>query len=91
MRNSYKVNGYRVQVFAGGNSRENKVKAQNIGNQLKAVFPDIPVYVHFYSPRWICRMGNFRTYQEAHSVLSQVQKLGYKQACIVSGKITVAY
>ena len=36
-------------------------------------------------------MGNFRTYQEAHSVLSQVQKLGYKQACIVSGKITVAY
>ncbi len=91
MRSTYKVNGYRVQVFAGGNSRENKVKAQNIGNELKALFPDIPVYVHFYSPRWICRMGNFRTYQDAHSVLMQVQKLGYKQACIVSGKITVAY
>lgn len=90
MRNTMKVKGYRVQVFAGGNSRENKIKAQNIGNQLKAVFPDIPVYVHFYSPRWICRMGNFRTYQEAQSVLSQVQKLGYKQACIVSGKVTVA-
>ncbi len=90
MRNTTKVKGYRVQVFAGGNSRENKIKAQNIGNQLKAVFPDIPVYVHFYSPRWICRMGNFRTYQDAQSVLSQVQKLGYKQACIVSGKVTVA-
>ena len=91
MRNSYKVNGYRVQVFAGGNSRDNKIKAQNIGNQLKAAFPDIPVYVHFYSPRWICRMGNFRTYQEASAVLAQVKKMGYKQACIVSGKITVAY
>lgn len=91
MRNSYKVNGYRVQVFAGGNSRDNKIKAQNIGNRLKVAFPDIPVYVHFYSPRWICRMGNFRTYQEANAMLTQVKKMGYKQACIVSGKITVAY
>lgn len=91
MRRSYKTRGYRVQVFAGGNSRNDKLKAQQAGNEIKAAFPDQPVYVHFYSPRWICRMGNFRSYEEASQVLRQVQKLGYKQACIVSGTITVAY
>ena len=88
---SYKVNGYRVQVFAGGNSRNDRVKAQKAGSDVKMAYPDIPVYVHFYSPRWICRMGNFRTYEEASAILKGVKKLGYKQACIVSGKITVAY
>ena len=91
MRRSYKTNGYRVQVFAGGNSRNDKIKAQQAGNAVKAAFPSQPIYVHFYSPRWICRMGNYRTYDEASAILQQVKKLGYKQACIVKGKISVAY
>lgn len=91
MRRSYKVNGYRVQVFAGGNSRADKQKAQQAGNAVKRAMPDQPVYVHFYSPRWICRVGNYRSYEEANRVLTQVKKLGYRQACIVSGKINVAY
>ena len=90
-QNDHKVNGYRVQVFAGGNSRNDKIKAQNAGNAVKQAFPSQPVYVHFYSPRWICRVGNFRTYEEANAILHQVKKMGYKQACIVSGKINVAY
>lgn len=90
-RRSYKVNGYRVQVFAGGNSRNDKLKAQKAGNEIKAVFPEQPVYVHFYSPRWICRLGNFRTYEEASAILKHIKGMGYNQACIVSGKITVAY
>jgi hypothetical protein len=61
MRKSYKVTGYRVQAFAGGNSRNDRLKAEQTGNQLKVHFPEQPVYVHFYSPRWICRMGNFRS------------------------------
>lgn len=91
MRRAYKTNGYRVQVFAGGNSRNDKIKAQKAGNAVKAAFPSQPIYVHFYSPRWICRMGNYRTYEEASAILEQVKKLGYKQACIVRGKISVAY
>ena len=91
MRRSYKVNGYRVQIYAGGNSRNDKIKAQNVGNAIKKAFPTHPVYVHFYSPRWICRMGNYRTYEEANAILAQVKKMGYNQACIVSGKINVAY
>jgi hypothetical protein len=87
----YKVNGYRVQVFAGGNSRDSRVKAERIGREINSLFPGEPVYVHFYSPRWICRMGNYRTYEEAHQILNAVKKLGYQSAIIVKGKITVPY
>ena len=87
----YKVNGYRVQVFAGGNSRDARVKAERTGREINALFPGEPVYVHFYSPRWICRMGNYRTYEEAHQMLNAVKKLGYQSAIIVKGKITVPY
>lgn len=87
----YKVNGYRVQVYAGGNSRDARVKAERTGREINSLFPGEPVYVHFYSPRWICRMGNYRTYEEAHQKLNAVKKLGYQSAIIVKGKITVPY
>ena len=86
-----KVAGYRVQVFAGGNTRNDRLKAERIGSEIKGLFPGVPVYVHFYSPRWICRMGNYRTYEEAHEVLERVKNNGYQSAIIVKGKITVQY
>ena len=86
-----RVTGYRVQVFAGGNSRNDRIKAETTGSEIKALFPGVPVYVHFYSPRWICRMGNYPTYEEAHEVLTRVKNLGYSSAIIVKGKITVPY
>lgn len=91
MRNSYKVTGYRIQAFSGGNSGADKAKARKIGNAIKMKFPDQPVYVHFYSPRWICRVGNFRSYEEASQLLRSIKAMGYPQACIVKGKISVAY
>ena len=91
MRGGVKVNGYRVQAFAGGNSRNDRIQAERIGNNIKAHFGNVPVYVHFYSPRWICRVGNYRTYEEAHQMLVQLRNLGYSQASIVKGKITVHY
>ena len=86
-----KVPGYRVQVFAGGNTRNDRLKAERIGSEIKGLFPGVPVYVHFYSPRWICRMGNYRTYEEAHEVLERVKNNGFQSAIIVKGKITVQY
>lgn len=87
----YKVNGFRVQVYAGGNSRDSRIKAERTGKEIKSLFPGTPVYVHFYPPRWICRMGNYRTIEEASEVLRAVKKLGYQSAIIVKGKITVPY
>jgi hypothetical protein len=89
MKNSYKIDGYRVQAFTGGNTRNDRIKAEQIRDKLKAAFPDQPIYTHFYSPRWICRMGNYRTYNEANSYCKKLKAMGYKQACVVKGKITV--
>lgn len=91
MRRSHKVSGYRVQAYAGGNTRNDKQQAQHIGNAIKMKYPDQPVYVHFYSPRWICRIGNFRTYGEAQKMLNSIKAMGYKSATIVKGMITVQY
>ncbi|MBR5698980.1 MAG: SPOR domain-containing protein [Prevotella sp.] len=91
LRGAQKVNGYRVQVYAGGNSREAKQQAEEAGRVVKRAYPSEPIYVHFYSPRWICRMGNYRTLDEANRMLTNVKKLGYKQAVVVKGKITVQY
>lgn len=91
MRNGYKTTGYRVQVWAGGNSRVDRQKAEKAGLEIRRNMPGVPVYVHFYSPRWICRIGNYRTYEEAHEALQEVKEIGYKEAIIVKGTITVQY
>lgn len=91
MRNSYKTQGYRIQVFSGGNSRADRQKAESAGMVMKSNFPTEPIYVHFYSPSWKCRMGNYKTLEEAQRMLAMVKKLGYKQACIVKGTISVQY
>ena len=89
IRGGIKVNGFRVQAFAGGNSRKDRQQAEQVGNNIKAHFANVPVYVHFYSPRWICRVGNYRTYEEAHQMLVALRNIGYSQASIVKGKITI--
>lgn len=89
LRGGVKINGYRVQAFAGGNQRKDRKKAEQVGNAIKAHYPDTPIYVHFYSPRWICRVGNFRTYEEAHEMLRNIRNLGISGASIVKGKIIV--
>lgn len=86
----HKAIGYRIQVFAGGNTRSDRQKAEKTGNALKQLFPGEEVYVHFYSPRWICRMGNYRNYEDAKAKVEEVRKLGYESATIVKGKISVA-
>lgn len=91
MLRSRKVSGYRVQAFAGGNTRNDKNRAQQIGSAIKMKYPDQPVYVHFYSPRWICRVGNYRSYSEAQKMLNNIRAMGYKGATIVKGMITTQY
>ena len=91
MRKSYKTTGYRIQVFSGGNSRMDRMKAETAGATMKSNFPNEPIYVHFYSPSWKCRMGNYKSLEEARGILKQVKSLGYNQACIVKGQISVQY
>ncbi len=91
IRGGYKTMGFRVQAFAGGNSRADRQRAERTRDDIKQQFPNVPVYVHFHSPRWICRVGNFKTYEEAHQMLVSLRNLGFNQSTIVKEKITVAY
>lgn len=91
MRHSYKATGYRIQVYSGGNKRSDRTKCEQIGARVKSAFPDLPVYVHFYSPSWKCRVGNFTDQGEAQSYLKRIRAMGYNQACLVKGKINVQY
>lgn len=86
---SKRVNGYRVQVFLGGNTREDKNMAEQTGHKVKASFPDQPVYVHFHSPRWACRVGNFTSKADAYAFLKKVKKAGFKQAIVLECKVMV--
>ena len=90
-RHGYKTTGYRVQAFAGGNTRTDRQRAERTGNAMRQLLPGEDVYVRFYSPRWVCRVGNYRTYEEAHEKMLLIRKLGYESATIVKGKIIVYY
>ena len=91
MTGGYKINGYRVQAYAGGNSRKDRQQAEYVGNQIKSSFPGVPVYVHFSSPRWICRIGNYKSIEEARQKKSELSQLGFGTATIVKGTITLPY
>ena len=40
--------GFRIAVYSGGNTREDRNKAELAGQKVKDALPDQPVYVHFY-------------------------------------------
>lgn len=85
----HRIVGYRVQVYSGGNTREDRIKAEQAGNSLQQLYPGMYVEVHFYSPSWKCRIGSFRNYEDAKMLRDELRTSGYPTATIVKGKITV--
>lgn len=90
MNNGRKIMGYRVQVFSGKNTRADREKAQQAGRTIKSHMPGQPVYVHFYSPRWVCRIGNFAKEDEALNMVKKIKALGFKNACVVKTVVNVS-
>lgn len=85
-----KINGFRIQVYFGDNSRRGKTEARAAGLRFRDSFPDLPVYVSFNSPHWLCRAGDFRTMEEASEILRQIREMGiFREAVIVKSKINV--
>lgn len=83
--------GFRVKFFMGGSSREDKEKAQAVGKEFKNQFPDVPVYMNFNSPHWICVAGDFPTQAEANAFIRNVRNSGYDTSnmSVVKTKIRV--
>ena len=91
-RSSYAVKGYRVQIYSGDDSRAARQRANALATEFKGYFPDIPAYTHFYSPHWTCRVGDFRTYEEANACLNQIRRTNsFKAAAIIKCTVRVSY
>ncbi len=83
-----RMNGYRIQVYLGGNTRRGKNEAQAMKERVKGFFPELSVYAGFLSPHWICRAGDFRTVEEANEYLHKMRETGrFDEAIIVKSKI----
>lgn len=85
-----KVQGFRVQLYGGSNSRDSKLAAQKANDTAKRVFPEYPVYTHFESPRWVCKIGNFVDRAEANEVWKRAKENGFPQAIVVRDQILIA-
>ena len=69
-----KAKGYRIQVFAGNNTRASKERANEVDRYIRAKYPDLPVHTEFKNPRWLCTVGDFLYYEEAYDVLRKLRK-----------------
>jgi len=85
-----KIRGYRVQVYWGGSKQSDKIKAQQAGARVTALFPELEAYTSFESPHWRCRVGDFRDRREAASYLSKMRKANLaKDGMVVKSEIFV--
>ncbi len=69
-----KAIGYRVQVYAGNNTRASKERANEVDRYLRSRYPDLPVHTEFRNPRWRCTVGDFLYYEEAFETLRKLKK-----------------
>lgn len=85
-----KTRGYRVQVYAGNNSRQARDEANVVAEKVKEKFPDMPVYTFFQPPRWLCRVGDYKSIEEAHVAMRQLRAEGsFKEVAIVREQINI--
>ena len=85
-----KARGFRVQVYAGNNSRMARQEANDVAEKLKKEFPELPVYAYFQPPRWLCRVGDYRSIEEADVAMRRLKATGeFKEVSIVREQINI--
>lgn len=67
------ISGWRIQVFSGNNPRVSKNEAFNKEADIKSIFPDLGTYVTYTAPFWRLKVGDFQTYQDARTVLTNLR------------------
>ena len=89
-RKTLRAAGYRVQVYAGSNTRQAKNEAHSVAASVKELFPDLPVYSFFSPPRWLCRVGDYRSVEEADAMMRKLRATGeFKEVSIVRDQIQI--
>ena len=78
-----KGSGFRIQAYAGNNTRQAKNDAYRVSSQVKVYFPELAVYTSFNPPRWLCRVGDFRSIEEADAMMRKMKATGvFKEVSI---------
>ncbi len=67
------MTAYRIQIFSGSNSHQDKQKAYDVAAKCREKFPELSVYTKFVSPRWVCRVGDFRNLADAQNYASKIR------------------
>ena len=85
-----KARGYRVQVYAGNNSRIARQEANEVAEKIEKEFPELSVYTFFLPPRWLCRVGDYRSIEEADAIMRRLKATGnFKEVSIVREQINI--
>ena len=89
-RKRIRIDGWRIQVFTGGNTHNDKIEAQTLGNRARIWYSEHTVYTHFKSPHWTCRIGDFQKREDAEEVLKQMRRSGrFPKATIIKSVINL--
>lgn len=67
------IEGYRVLVYSGNNSRQARDEANAMAEYMRAHYPGAEVYVVFESPIRSCEYGDFRTREEAELLMYRLR------------------
>ena len=89
---SQNIIGYRIRVYSGNQQTASKNRCYSIQGYINREMPELPTYVAFKTPNWRVSVGDFRTSEEASSMLAQLRKAfpGYaKDMFIVKEKINL--
>jgi hypothetical protein len=68
------IEGFRVLVFSGNNSRQARDEANAMADYMRKNYPGADVYVVFESPIRTCEYGDYRTREEAELVMYRLRK-----------------
>lgn len=69
-----KVRGYRIRVFSGNQQSTSKNRAYKIQSEFNDKMPDLSTYVTFKTPNWRLMVGDYRSSEEANSMLRILRK-----------------
>ncbi|GEM_PF-5272821 len=83
-----KSKGFRIQVYSGAGNTESKLAAKEMEAKIRTAFPELSCYTRFKTPRWVCRVGDFRSRHEAQAYLDKIRKKRISSvASIVSDEV----
>ncbi len=86
------IEGYRVMVYSGNNSRAARDEANAMAQYMRENFPGAEVYVVFESPIRSCLYGDYRTREEAEAVMYRLKATKkFKEISVKKGVINLPY